>query len=293
MKKRKTPRVSRRNFLKLIGSISGLSLLAGIGAWKYITQTEPSQLEVVELSLALPRLDEAFSGLKLLQISDIHAGEWMPIERFANVVDEILLQKPDIIVITGDFSSGYTWDSESPEDLNDLAEELCRLSDAHLTLAVLGNHDYWTGVDIVRDMLEQANITELSNDIFSLARDNAQFHLCGLDDAYECQDDINQVLDKIPEDGAAILLAHEPDTADRNAATGRFDLQLSGHSHGGQVAILGLEQFWHPFLGRKYPSGLYQIENMWQYTNRGLGMAYFPVRFNCRPEVTVFTLSAI
>jgi hypothetical protein len=99
------------------------------------------------------------------------------------------------------------------------------------------------------------------------------------------------VLERLPEGGATILLAHEPDVADEVAATGRFDLQLSGHSHGGQ---LGLPLLWFPFLpklSRRYPVGLYRVSEMFLYTNRGLG-AHPRFRFACRPEVTIFTLLA-
>jgi predicted MPP superfamily phosphohydrolase len=88
-----------------------------------------------------------------------------------------------------------------------------------------------------------------------------------------------------------VLLAHEPDFADTSAATGRFALQISGHSHGGQVR-LPFMRLVLPQLGEKYPMGLYQVGGMYQYTNRGLGMVSPRVRFNCRPEITILTLQA-
>jgi uncharacterized protein len=88
------------------------------------------------------------------------------------------------------------------------------------------------------------------------------------------------------------LLAHEPDYADISAATGRFDLQISGHSHGGQVIIPFIGPLVVPAYGEKYPLGQYQVGNMIQYTNRGVGTINPAVRFNCRPEITIFTLRA-
>ncbi|MBZ0286049.1 MAG: metallophosphoesterase, partial [Anaerolineae bacterium] len=85
-------------------------------------------------------------------------------------------------------------------------------------------------------------------------------------------------------------LAHEPDYADISAATGRFDLQISGHSHGGQVVIPFIGPPVVPPYSKKYPLGRYQVGTMIQYTNRGVGMISPAVRFNCRPEITVFTL---
>jgi hypothetical protein len=115
-------------------------------------------------------------------------------------------------------------------------------------------------------------------------------HLAGVDDVWESQDRLDLVLEALPDAGAAILLAHEPDFADVSAAAGRFDLQLSGHSHGGQVIFPLRGPLVLPRYARKYPIGLYQVGGMLQYTNRGLGMIPPRVRFNCRPEVTVFTL---
>jgi predicted MPP superfamily phosphohydrolase len=98
-------------------------------------------------------------------------------------------------------------------------------------------------------------------------------------------------LERLPEEGAAILLAHEPDFADLSARTGRFDLQLSGHSHGGQVKLPLFGIPYLPRFARKYPRGRYQVGKMILYTNRGLGMVHLPFRFNSRPEITLFTLN--
>jgi uncharacterized protein len=109
-------------------------------------------------------------------------------------------------------------------------------------------------------------------------------------DVFEEEDDLDLVLTQLPPTGAAIMLAHEPDFADETAATGRFGLQLSGHSHGGQIRIPFINRGFRPKLARKYPIGRYQIGNMTQYTNRGIGTVKVYARFNCRPEISVFTL---
>jgi predicted MPP superfamily phosphohydrolase len=103
------------------------------------------------------------------------------------------------------------------------------------------------------------------------------------------QEKFQAVVRKIPEQGAAILLVHEPDFADVAAKAQRFDLQLSGHSHGGQVRLPWLGALRLPPLGRKYSCGLYRVGEMWQYTTRGLGMKPPQVRLNCRPEITMIT----
>jgi predicted MPP superfamily phosphohydrolase len=104
------------------------------------------------------------------------------------------------------------------------------------------------------------------------------------------KNELNKVLQKLPPSGPAILLAHEPDFADISAETRRFSLQLSGHSHGGQLVIPKLGT---PLRGdsfKKYPLGRYQVGEMVQYTNRGLGTNAFWIRINCAPEITVIDL---
>ena len=103
-------------------------------------------------------------------------------------------------------------------------------------------------------------------------------------------DEFDKVMRTLPADGAAILLVHEPDFADLSAATGRFDLQLSGHTHGGQIVLPLVGPPILPSMGRKYPSGEYRVNDMLLYTNRGIGVTTVNARFNCRPEITVFNL---
>ena len=144
---------------------------------------------------------------------------------------------------------------------------------------------------MVRRVLAASGVAELCNAVRTLHRDGAALHLCGVDSALEGASCSGRILERLPEEGAAILLAHEPDIADEVAATGRFDLQLSGHSHGGQMGLPLLRFPLLPKLSRKYPVGLYRVGKMFLYTNRGLG-AHPRFRFACRPEITVFTLRA-
>jgi len=101
---------------------------------------------------------------------------------------------------------------------------------------------------------------------------------------------LKTALQKHRGDTPVILLAHEPDLADEFAKDGRVALQLSGHSHGGQVRVPGLGPLVLPYLGQKYDQGLNRVGDMWVYTNRGLGVIPPPVRLNCRPEITEITL---
>jgi len=281
---------SRRDFLQLLKTGAfNLALLAASGVG-YGLLFEPGEVKIETVRLKLSRLSPSFAGIRLAQISDIHIGGWMNAERLRHVVDLIVAQKPDSLLITGDFLIGHGFDENAKQAIQDLIDILSPLAKSMPSFAILGNHDYWTDAKAVREMLRLCKIADLTNAVFTLRRGGEKLHLCGLDDIWEGDIRLNDVLDQLPNDGAAILLAHEPDFADISANTGRFDLQVSGHSHGGQVVIPLYGPPVLPYLGQKYPSGLYKIEDMYQYTNRGVGVGKLPIRINCPPEITVFVL---
>lgn len=258
--------------------------LIGLGSLVYARKFATEQLELTEMEMVLPRLDPVFSGYRLAQISDIHMSS-MNRERLDEIVDRVNALKPDLIAITGDF---VTHDPEIYT--SDLCASLSRLRAKDGVYTVLGNHDHWAGVDEVRRMLVEAGIVELRNKVVRVNRQGKDLTIAGVDSTYVEADRLDEVLAELPECGAVILLAHEPDFADTSAATGRFDLQLSGHSHGGQAyfPIIG-----SPFLpphARKYPRGLYEIKGMKLYTNRGLGTIHVNARINSIPEISLFTL---
>lgn len=285
-------KISRRGFLKLLRAGAVHLTLLGAGGITYGFLVEPGRIKIETVRLRLRRLAPAFSGFRIVQISDIHIGGWMNAERLRQIVDLVAAETPDAALITGDFLLGDGFDSDSEALIQDLIDVLSPLAASIPTYAVLGNHDYWTNADAVREMLRASRIVDLTNSVFTLTRGGESLHFCGVDDVWEGDVRLHDVLDRLPAGGAAILLAHEPDFADESAATGRFDLQLSGHSHGGQVVIPFLGPPVLPYLGRKYPAGLYQVGGMFQYTNRGAGTGRIPVRLFCPPEITVFDLFA-
>jgi hypothetical protein len=243
--------------------------------------------EIVPMSVSLPRLAKEFNEFRIVHISDLHLGQWMSPERLEGVIGLVNEQSPDIVAITGDFVS-FAVD----EVAADLATSLSHLRPTIVTFAVLGNHDHWMGAEKVRRILRDSNIIDLSNDVYTVHRRESALHFAGIDDVMAQEDDLDHVLKKLPSSGPAVLLVHEPDFADVAAATGRFVLQLSGHSHGGQFVLPGIGP---PFRGshfKKYPLGRYQVEDMVVYTNRGLGTNTFWLRINCPPEITVLTLQA-
>lgn len=251
---------------------------------------EPHEFEVETVQVKLDRLPGAFSGFRVAQISDIHMGGWMNLERLQRVADLVMAEKPDVLVITGDFLKGRSFTESAKQAVKDLTKGLRPLAAAIPTFAVLGNHDYRTSPHAVREMLRLCKITDLTNDVFKLKRKDGTLCLCGVDDIRHGNVRLNNVVARLDENNPAILLVHEPDFADISAATGKFDLQISGHSHGGQIVIPFLGPPKLPESGQRYYSGLYRVGNMIQYTNRGVGVDRFAVRINCPPEITVFVL---
>ena len=275
--------ITRRMFLSLAGRIAAGSLLTVGALGGYAFWIEPYCIELNYQYVNLPHLDSQFKGFRMVHISDIHLSSRYNGIQLEKIVDLILDQKPDLVVITGDYITQNNVDL-----LPQLENPLTRLARHQLTLTSFGNHDHWVDTTQVRKLLARSGIIELANQVTTIKQGSARLHIAGVDDPYTGNDDINRVLRHMPVDGAAILLVHTPDFADTSAETRRFDLQLSGHSHGGQVVLPFLGPPIIPFMANRYPSGVYKVGDMIQYTNRGLGTIYPHIRINCRPEITVF-----
>ena len=253
----------------------------------YAKSIEPNWIEINSLQLTLPHLASEFHGYRIVQVSDIHRDRWMTPQRLQRVVRLVNQQEPDLVAITGDLITRHL-----PQLIPSLGSTLGEFTPQDLTVATLGNHDHENDVQAIIQVLKQSGIVSLQNDVYTLKRGQAVLHIAGLDDVNMGKDRLDLVLQKLPRQGAAILLAHEPDFAKSSAMTERFDLQLSGHSHGGQVRLPFLKPPVLPPWGKRYYLGLYQVGDMQLYTNRGLGMTGLHLRFFARPEITVFTLVA-
>jgi len=276
-----TRRFTRRYFLKLILGSSATVGLSALGATCYSALIEPHWLALERANVPLVGLPEELDGFTIAQLSDLHRGSTIAQEDIAKAVEVALQQAPDLIVLTGDYVTASARYAPS------CAQALSPLAVHTEVLACLGNHDHWTDADVVADALVQTGITVLRN-----AAKEAKHGLwvAAVDDVWERYADLDTALEGVPTDAVVVLLAHEPDYADEVAADGRIALQLSGHSHGGQVRFPPLRPPILPYLGRKYHAGRYRVGRMWLYVNRGLGMVDPPVRLNCRPEVTILTL---
>jgi predicted MPP superfamily phosphohydrolase len=277
-----------------------LPLILGLGGIRGMRRggteaDDQAWFEITRQQLYFTRLTQAFHGYRLVHITDLHVDTlFMSAERLASVVQTINRLKADVVVITGDFVQNY-----QPDYAGTLAG-LGELQAQDGVFGVLGNHDHSAGAEWVRECLKAAHVQELNCATHTIQRGAELLHLVGLDDLWPANHGepadvwthlprLEQLTASLPEEGAAILLVHEPDIADVAASTGRFDLQLSGHSHGNQVRIpfYGQLSSLLPPLARQYPRGLYRVEQMSLYTNRGLGT---PIRFHNSPEIAVIDL---
>lgn len=273
-------RISRRRFL------SGAAALAAIGALGgYAAYVEPRRLGIERITLRLPRLPDAFDGLTVVQLSDLHHGPYVDETEVGAAVDAANALQPDLTVITGDFVVAF----QSDHYIGSVAAQVARLRAPLGVYGILGNHDGWGYGTLVETGIAAVGIPVLRNRAVPIERSGARLWLAGADDAITGRFDLEQTMKGVARGEAAILLAHEPDVADV-AATYPIDLHLAGHSHGGQVRLPGAGPLLLPWLGEKYPMGHYRIGAMQLYVTRGVGVIAPPVRFNCPPELTHITL---
>lgn len=250
----------------------------------YAERVAPRHLRLEQVDVPLPALPAGLAGLRIGLLTDNHHDFGRPLALLAKGVDLLNDAAPDLIALGGDYVV------EHAAGFDSCVAQLARLRAPLGVYAILGNHDYWAGADLIAAKLATAGPIVLRNEARRLvAPGGAPFWLVGLDDAARRRADLNRALAGVPEGEFRILLIHEPDMADRLNGH-RVDLQLSGHSHGGQIVLPFVGAPILPRLGRRYASGLYRAPTHTVYTSRGLGGVPPYIRFNCPPEVAVLTL---
>jgi predicted MPP superfamily phosphohydrolase len=285
--------LTRRKFL-----YTGGLTAAGAAVTGTVGLVESNRPEIVRIEIRLRRLPHEFDGFTIAQLSDFHYEDHfsvVPIRKGVDLVNEL---RPDLIVLTGDFVTVPVVEyhrgnaNRFAKNSGPCAELLSKLRAPAGVFAVLGNHDGASDPSYVVHALQGHGIPVLMNRSIPLEREKARIWLAGIDDVLEGRPDLAATLSKIPSGEVTILLAHEPDFADE-VVFAPVDLQLAGHSHGGQIWIPGIGAPWLPRLARKYPRGFYQIGKLALYTNLGIGTIRMPMRLNCPPEVTLITLRTL
>jgi predicted MPP superfamily phosphohydrolase len=272
---------TRRRWIgQALFSVCGMA--GGSAAWA--GGFERRQALLVRNQLRCPRLRESQHGIKVLHLTDLHVDDWTPgvvLEQAALLCET---EKPDLVVLTGDFIS------RRPDLLRSRAGELARLRAPLGQFACLGNHDRWHGAGEVMTTLGDLGIRTLVNESVRLQAPGGPLTLAGLDSAWGGRPDARGALRNANPAEPLLLLLHEPDPAEELGAAGLQAAQLSGHTHGGQVRAPWIGAIMTPRLGRKFVRGGYQTGDMHLYVNPGLGTMGVPFRAFCRPEVTVHEL---
>jgi predicted MPP superfamily phosphohydrolase len=227
----------------------------------------------------LDALPEVFSGLRIVQISDIHHGLFLPEQWLAEAVQQTNRLRADIVVLTGDFVT------YSRANIEPAAEILSRLRARYGVLAVLGNHDFRVGADAVTSALRRKHIEVLRNQHVTVQFGGSSLYVAGVDD-YGYGADVRRAVRGIPRDSATVLLAHNPRIIHLASRHG-VSLVLSGHTHGGQVNL--------PLLGTvygrsperlRYKIGWDRLGPTQIYVSRGIGTIVLPWRLRCPAEIT-------
>jgi len=252
--------------------------------YQYALKVEPKWLTTERVKVFVKNLPSDLEGFKIVQLSDLHYYPYTPLSLIQEAVKQANHLKPDIIVLTGDYID------RKAEPILELVPILTKLKAQYGVFAILGNHDH---PKIVKTSLsEVASISLLVNQGINLTIGQAHLFLAGLTPGSSGK--LSLALENHQPNVPVLLLAHEPDLVDNYAKDSRVTLQLSGHTHGGQVRIPFFGALVLPYSSKKYDHGLYKVNHTWLYVTRGIGVIGPPfgppVRFNCPPEITEITL---
>jgi predicted MPP superfamily phosphohydrolase len=279
---------SRRQFFKRLAICATLPIAGGL----YATQIEPFWPEFNEVTISIPNLPKSFEGFRIAQLSDLHAGR-VPFSYIQKVAAQVQQLKPDLLAVTGDLVH-HTRDWVTP-----IAQLLGNMKIP--AIISYGNHDYgvFRGDDETADAdlpeFMQAELTKnncivLRNASTRITRNNENLTIVGLDDWWFGDFSPHKAFADVPTDEPTITFSHNPDTAEQ---LDRYHpaLILSGHTHGGQVRLPGIGALYLNTANHHYDQGIFQLKHSQLYVSRGIGYIR-KIRFYCRPEIPIFTLTA-
>jgi predicted MPP superfamily phosphohydrolase len=268
--------LTRASLDQTLAVAGGLSVASGIASLRRRPRIVTHQIGIADLP---PELE----GYRIAQLSDLHCGAFTPPERVRRWVERANALAPDLMVVTGDLiTSGDDY-------VERVAAELGGLRAPDGVLGCMGNHDYFTDGDKLAGALERHGMTVLRNRGLTVARGAAQLYVAGVDDTWTRRHDVRAALSERPEGAPVVLLAHDPDLFVEAAAHG-VDLTLSGHTHGGQIAIPGAPRVNMARILTPFTAGLFHAGRSTLFVNRGLGTTGPPVRIGARPEIAVLEL---
>lgn len=281
--------LTRRSLLKTLA-------YGTVGTALYAGEVERHWIDVVHRDIFVNGLPQEFHGMKVVQLSDIHLNEYTEPFLLREAVDHINRLRPDMVLLTGDYVSAEVLPKKMTMSAAWECAGLLSQIACPRRFAILGNHDCMAGEDEISDALRQNGIPVLRNAFVPIERGRSRLWLAGLEDPVCGRPDPDHTIPASIRNQAnepVILMCHAPDFVDellRHPAGRSVALMLSGHTHGGQVRIPLLGAFHLPPGGRKYIEGWFSMGSLQLYVNRGIGSVGVPFRFNCRPEITSFTL---
>lgn len=271
-----------RERLLVAGALAAGALTA------YAVLIEPRWLEVTRTRVHIRRLPPQLEGLRIALLSDLHVGAGTPFRVIRHACELAMRERPDLIALTGDFAA------DDAPGFREVLDALDGIEARMGVYAVPGNHDYRVGIDKWhREIGAHPTITDLTNMALVREVDGARLCIAGVDDLSQGTPQL-EVLPPPEERDLTILLAHDPDQAERSRrAYDQVDLILSGHTHGGQVRLPWIGALRNPSEHDDlYEEGLRRRPWTQVYTSRGVGTVRLPVRFLCRPEVAILELTA-
>jgi predicted MPP superfamily phosphohydrolase len=242
-------------------------------------------VRVVEREMAVPGLDPRFDGFRIAHLSDLHIGALTPRAwglRWAGLANATA---PDLAVVTGDMvTTGTAFHA-------DIADVVAELRAEHGVYVSMGNHDYFGEPEPLVELLRDRGVGVLRNEGVTIERDGARLWLAAIDDTWTRRDDLELALAGRPAQATTVLLAHDPAHFDRAADAGA-NVVLSGHTHGGQIAMPFLADRVNLAVVYRYRVGFYRRGRSVLYVHPGLGTTGPPMRLGVAPEVTVLVLRA-
>jgi len=272
--------LTRRDCLKF-GAFFGLAGLVTsypIFIERYLVMTNLYRIPVTNLP-------DAFSGFRIVHLTDLHHGPLVPLAVIQHVVQHTNRLKRDLVVCTGD----YILEKRASKQIDEVWPVLSRLEAPLGVYSVLGNHDHWADSEKSIEWLHRSG-QDLRHKVKVIEKDGQRLWLAGAGDYWEDHKGLDEILAEVPVSDCRIVLAHNPDTADTEFSS-RVDLMVSGHTHGGQVIIPFVGAPILPVQNKLYSSGLIKSpRGMSVFISRGIGWAIFPIRLNCPPEIAILEL---
>ncbi len=275
--------LTRRQFLT---GLAAAPLVAVSATAAYARLIEPYNYAVSETNIFIPNLPGRFEGFRITQITDVHHSRILGIGEVQRVVEVAQQTKPDLIALTGDYTTSYR------RYIEPCAEALGALNAPEGVWAVLGNHDHYTDPELTTRALQRAHIPVLNNANTTIRRGPDVLQLSGIDDWSWAGTDWLRALRGLDQKRPTVLLSHQPIVLDLPESQ-KVSLILSGHTHGGQINL--------PLLGPparfatkdlKYAHGLFRRGETQLYVSSGTGVIGLPVRLGVRPEIAVLVLKS-